>query len=81
MLLKGEIAGRERKAGEGEKKQREKGNSQVLPPVSSVLAPSRDVLLGHTGSCQAAALAKGGCKPHGRLGTASCSSKKSLKRN
>lgn len=39
MLLKGEIAGRERKAGEGGKKQGEKGNSQMLPPFSPVLAP------------------------------------------
>lgn len=39
MLLKGEIAGRERKAGEGWKKQGEKGNSQMLPPFSPVLAP------------------------------------------
>lgn len=52
MLLEGEIAGRERKAGEGENKQR--GNSQVLPPISPVLAPSRDgagVYRGLPGCC------------------------------
>lgn len=32
---------RYRKAGEGEKKQREKGNNQVFPHISPVLAPGR----------------------------------------
>lgn len=33
-------------------------------------------MLGCTGGCLAAVLMKGSCKPQGRLGTASCSSKK-----